>query len=303
MCAMGTGAVMLLVGAPQLWAYVTQGWDSWAPSPPENTLEYRISEWITRHPPTGRVLATGGMRFRLDTWFDIQQIGGGFETGLQDRIPVDLAYHIRVGGGPWKGHETEETLLELKALGTEYVVIHGPKSREYYRDFFRTERIRGNLLAVFHTEDDTIYALPARPLAHLMKASELPDADVTLYPQALLRYVAAIEDSSRPVLVVHWTDAGAMTVAGPVPAADLIAVDVNANPGWQAIQDGHRIPLDSDRLGFIVLHPSAAAATRIELRYHGTMEQRIMAGVSLMAWIGAFVVLFRARRKGGRCGW
>jgi hypothetical protein len=39
----------------------------------------------------GRVMASGGMRFRLDSWFDIPQVGGGFETGLQDRIPVDLA--------------------------------------------------------------------------------------------------------------------------------------------------------------------------------------------------------------------
>ena len=103
MCAMGTAGVMLLVGAPQLWALATQGWDSWAPSPPENTIEYQIAHWIDQHPPIGRVFATGGMRFRLNSWFDIPQIGGGFETGLQDRIPVDVAYHIRVGNGPWKG--------------------------------------------------------------------------------------------------------------------------------------------------------------------------------------------------------
>jgi hypothetical protein len=107
MCAMGTAVVMLLVGAPQLWTYLTQGWDSWAPSPAESTIEYRMARWIAQHPPAGRVMATGGMRFRLNAWFDIPQVGGGFETGLEERTPVDLAYHVRVGNGrcwsssPW----------------------------------------------------------------------------------------------------------------------------------------------------------------------------------------------------------
>src|SRR5204863_200417 len=115
---------------------------------------------------------------------------------LEERTPVDLAYHIRVGKGPWKDHEVEETLLELKSLGTQYVVIHGPKSREFYRDFFRPERITRNLSAVYHTEDDTIYELPVRSLAHLVKAEELPEANVVMRPQALSRYVSAIEDPS-----------------------------------------------------------------------------------------------------------
>jgi hypothetical protein len=60
MCAMGTIGVMLLVGAPQVWAYLTQGWDAWAPSPPQSTVEYKLAQWIAQHPPAGRVFATGG---------------------------------------------------------------------------------------------------------------------------------------------------------------------------------------------------------------------------------------------------
>jgi hypothetical protein len=292
-CAMGTAGVMLLVGAPQLWAIATQGWDSWAPTPPENTVEYQLAQWIERHPPTGRVFATGGLRFRLDSWFDIPQIGGGFETGLQDRIPIDVAYHIRVGNGPWAGHEAEETLLELKALGAQYVVVHGVKSREYYHDFFRTERISANLRPVFHLEDDTIYTLPVRSLAHVMKAEELPNADVALHPEALSRYVAAIEDASRSALQLQWTDASAVTISGAVPEGELVALQVSADPGWRAMQDGRQIPIETDRLGFIVLRPTASPTARIELRYHGTAEQRVMAGISMLAWVAAFAALAR----------
>ncbi len=299
MCAMGTAGVMLLVGAPQLWNYVTQGWDAWRPTPRESTVEYQIARWIAQHPPTGRVFATGGLRFRLDSWFDIPQVGGGFETGLQDRVPVDVAYHIRVGKDPSRDNEIDETLLDLKALGTEYVVIHGPKSREYYRDFLRTERITSRLPPVFHVEDDTIYSLPVRSLAHLMKPEELPDADVLLRPESVSRYVAAIEDTLRPVLTVRWRGSSALTVAGPMPAGNVVALQVNADAGWRAMQDGRAIPMETDRLGFIVLHPSASNATQIELRHQGTLEQKVMAGVSLLAWLAAFGALFQVRRKGG----
>ncbi len=300
LCAKGAMGVMLLVSAPQLWAYLTQGWDAWAPSPPENTVEYQIARWIAQHPPAGRVFATGGLRYRLDSWFDIPQIGGGFETGLTNRVPVDVAYHIRVGQGPWQGHEVEETLLELKALGAQYVVIHGPKSREFYRDFQRPERITANLSPVFHLEDDTVYALPFNSLAHLMRPDELPDIDVMRHPQALSRYVAAIEDLTRSALRARWLDVDTLQVSGPVPQNNLVDIQVSNDAGWQAKQDGRHLNLSQDRLGFIVLHPAPAAATHIELHYRGTIEQKLMAALSALSWIAAVLCLTRTLHRSTR---
>jgi hypothetical protein len=299
MCAVGTGAVMLLVGAPQLWTEATQGWRPWLPSPPQDTVEFRLGQWIAQHSPQGRVFASGGLRFRLNSWFDLPQVGGGFETGLQNRIPLDLTYRVRAAANLWPGHETEDTLLELKALGAEYVVVHGPKSREYYRDFLKPERVAGSLPVVYRTEDDTIYGLPSRQLAHLVRPEELPETDVRAHPQALVRYVAAIEDGSRPALGMQWTDSSAFAITGAVPAGELVSVQVNADPGWRATQDGRAIPITRDQLGFMVLEPAPAAATRIELRYRGTAEQRIMAGVSAIAWAAALFALFRTSGKRG----
>jgi len=291
LCAIGSGGVILMAGAPQLWAYTTQGWSAWLPSPAENTIEYRLAKWIAQHPPQGRVFASGGLRFRLNSWFDIPQVGGPFDTGLRNRVPLDLAYRIRVGANLWPGHETEDTLLSLQALGVEYVVIHGRKSREYYRDFFQPERVAGSLPAVYRLEDDAIYTLPSRPLAHLMSPEELPASNVKGHPEVLMRYVAAMEDTSRPGLRVQWTDTCTLAVSGLVPPGQLVAVQVNADPGWHATQDGHEIAIAQDRLGFMVLHPAPAPQTHIELRYRGTTEQRIMAGVSAVGWIAALLAL------------
>jgi hypothetical protein len=296
MCAVGTGAVLLLVGAPQLWAEATQGWRPWLPSPPQDTVEYRLGQWIDRHPPQGRVFASGGLRFRLNSWFDLAQVGGGFETGLRNRIPLDLTYRVRAASNLWPGHENEDTLLELKALGAEYVVVHGPKSREYYRDFVRPERVTGNLPVAWQAEDDTIYRLPSQPLAHLVRPEELPGSDVRDHPQSLVRYVAAMEDRARPVLSAQWTDTSTFLITGPAPPGELVSVQINADPGWRANQDGQPIPIAQDRLGFITLNPSPSAATRIELRYRGTAEQRIMASVSALGWAAALFALLWNRR-------
>jgi len=205
MCAWGSGGLLLLAGVPQLWAYATQERHAWQPLPPETTIEYQLASWMAQHPPVGRVFASGGLRFRLNSWFDLQQVGGGFETGLRNRVPVDLARDMLAGGNP---------LLELKALGAGYVVVHGPKSREYYRDFVRPERFAAaGLQPVYHTEDDTIYVLPPRPLAHLMRPEEIRSSDAREHHEALARYAAAIDDSSRPALRSHWVGTSTLAIA------------------------------------------------------------------------------------------
>jgi hypothetical protein len=296
LCAMGTAAALLLAGTPQLWAYATQGWSRWAPAPREESIEYHLARWMDRHPPEGRVFATGGMRFRINSGFDIPQVGGGFDTGLQNRVPWDLAYNIRTGKDMRPGRETQDILLELKAMGTEYVVIHGPKSREYYRDFVRPERISSALPAVYREEDDTIYALPARPLANWLNPEELPGEDAPIHPGVLEPYIAALEDPARPALQTRWLGVDSLAIDGAAPPGRLVAVRVNADPGWQAFQDGRAIPIETDNLGFMVLRPAAAAATHIELHYRATAEPRLMAVLSALAWLAALAALFLCRK-------
>jgi hypothetical protein len=294
LCAWGTGIMLLVAGTPQLWAYANQGWDRWRPAPREESVEYHLARWIADHPPQGRVFASGGLRFRMNSWFDIPQVGGGFETGLQNRVPWDLSYRVRTARDLPPGRETADTLLMLKAMDTQYVVIHGPHSREYYRDFLRPERIAAVLPAVYHEEDDTIYALPPRPLAHLVSEGELPGKDAAEHPQVLEPYIAALEDASRPALRTIWRDPGRLDIDGPVAAGRLVAVTVNADPGWHAAAEGREIPVEKDNLGFMVLRPMGAA-THIEMQYRAPAEPRIMAVVSALSWLGALYFLWRKR--------
>jgi hypothetical protein len=296
LCAIGAGAMLLLAGTPQLWAYATQGWHRWAPLTKEESVEYRLARWMADHPPEGRVFASGGLRFRMNAWFDLPQVGGGFETGLTNRMPWDLAYHVRTGEDAHPGYETAGALLQLAAIDTQYVVIHGPKSREYYRDYVHPERLTAALRPVYRVEDDTIYSLPARPLAHLVSRGELPGEAAAAHPWVLERYVAAIEDAARPVLRTAWLGTGSFEISGATPPGRLVSVQVNGGAGWRAWQDGHQIPIETDDLGFMVLRPAASAATHIELQYRAPAEPRVMAAVSALTWtaaLAALIILWR----------
>ena len=299
LCAIGTGIVLLLAGTPQLWAYIDQGWSRWKPAPREDSIEFRLARWMADHPPEGRVFASGGLRFRMNSWFDLPQVGGGFETGLQNRTPWDLANRIRGARDLPSGRDLADTLLMLKALDTQYVVIHGPNSREYYRDVARTERFSTALPAVFHEEDDTIYALPPHPLAHLGTRAELPGPDPVRNPSVLEPYIAAMEDPARPVLRTAWRDPTTLAIDGPIDAGRLIAVQMNADPAWHATQDGQELPIETDTLGFMELGAAPSPAAHIELHYRIGAEPRIMAAISALAWAGALAGIFLWRKPSG----
>jgi hypothetical protein len=276
---MGSAAVMLVVGLPQLWAYVTQPRDRWKPFPPETTIERRLADWLGARAPEGRIFASGGLRFRLNSWYPLQQVGGGFETGLRNRMPLDLAYHVRTGRSLRPGREVADALLEMQALGVEYIVVHGKDSKEYYRDYADPVALAAALAPVYRIEDDAVYHFRPLPLAHPMRADDLPGDDAGSHPERLERYAAAMSDTLR----TQWLDTTRLAIDGPIPADRVVAVQVNADPGWRAEQDGRPIPISTDRLGFVTLHASPAPASHIELRYRGTLEQRLMAGVSILA--------------------
>ncbi len=288
LCVMGSAGVMFLVGLPQLWAYATQGQERWTPVPPPTTIEYRLAKWLDARRPQGRVFASGGLRFRLNSWFDLAQVGGGFETGLRNRMPLDLAYHVRTGRSLRPGREPADTLLELQALNVQYVVAHGPKSKEYYRDYSHPEWLASVLTEVYREGDDAIFEAPARPLAHLVRPDDLPGDDAGSHPERLEPYVRALGADLR----TQWIDTSHLTIDGATAADRIVSVQMNADPGWRAAQDGRDLPIGRDALGFMVLRPAAEPVTHIDLRYRGTTEQRAMAVLSIVAWIGAFAGLF-----------
>jgi hypothetical protein len=255
---------IFLSGWGQVRKYSTQGFDDRNPAPKEGFIEYRAAERLAALQPRGRVFASGGLRFRLNSWFPISQVGGGFESGLRNRGPFNAAYQIRTGSSG------ADAVRELAALGVEYVVVHGPNSREHYRDFKNPRKFEGLLEAVWREEDDVIYRVPFPSLAHL--AGTAPAA-----------------------LPVTWRGPSELGIEGAIPAGQVVSLLVNYDPGWMASQDGRPIAIDQDGLGFMVLRANPSQAARIELQFRSSLEQRLMAAVSLLCWLGSLAALILPR--------
>ena len=280
----GCGAVaaiaLAVAGLSQTTKYVTESRAPLWPVPVKQTSEYQIARWIAEQNPQGRVLASGGLRFRLNSWFDVAQVGGAFESGLRNRTPVHFAYHIRTDEGSVPGSEMAASMAELKALAVEYVVVHGPRSTEHYRDYKNATKFEGVLEKVYESGDDVAYRVPFNGLAH------------AIYPHEGIRlasYVAGIEDPTRPQLVARWLDPNRLRVEGAVPEGMQMSVQVSYDPGWSATSAGRSVPVESDQLGFIKLRGSGSGP--VELHYEGTAEQKLFGALSLATWVGAAILL------------
>ena len=151
------------------------------------------------------VSTAGGTKFRLNSWFDEPQVGGVFETGLRNRLPVDMMYQIRTDLESTPGQETENTIWQMRAMAVDLAVIHGPKSAEYYRDFKFPKKLESVLSATPLTDDDYLYKVPESPLAFLIKDNEFPVKAPNRGRMRLLEpYVRSMDDASRPKLRWQW---------------------------------------------------------------------------------------------------
>jgi len=250
---------IFLSGWGQVRKFSTQGFEDRQPSPKENFIEYRMAEKLASLHPQGRVFASGGLRFRLNSWFPIAQVGGGFESGLRNRTPLELSYQIRTGA------EGERGIRQLETLGVQYVAIHGPKSREHYRDFKNPQKFDGLLEQVWREEDDAIYRVPYSSLATIQN------------------------------LTVTWRGASDIHIQGAIPATEVVSLRVNYDSDWRATQDGRPLVIERDPIGYMTLRPAPSPAAHIELNYRGSSEQRIMAALSALVWLGSiWATVFRS---------
>jgi hypothetical protein len=292
-------AWMIYEGRSQLAGFPFRAWERLRPSPRESTIEYQVASALDRLEPEGRVLVLGGTRFRLNAWFLLPQVGGTFESGLTNRTSIDVLYSLKTGIGIPEETRAAVAVLQLRASGVEYLAVHGPNSREHWRDFAANPLPWDEIIErVWHAEDDSIYRVPFSGYAHLARAGEvlthLPIESGVEYAKPFL---AAIADPSRPRVAARWKGASRMSIEGDVPEGFLMPVLVSHDPGWRAVQDGVEIPIERDGAGFLVLRPRPARTSTVELVFQGSIEQKVFTGISALVWL----VAIRFRFRSGKC--
>lgn len=281
--------------------YLLRTWPRLQPTPREASAEFRAARRVAELAPTGRVFAPGGTRFRLNSWFGIQQLGGTFESGLRNRNALHFAYHIQRGQGRPPEKRAADAVKLLRASGVEYLIVHGPGSNEHWRDVANPELIGAQLELVWREGDDSLYRVPFRGLANLVEPGELPPGlPVGDWVDYLKPYLAAMDNPARPALETRWEGASAVVIRAPaIPAGMLVTLRVSFDPRWRAWQDEREIPATSDQMGNLLLSPRPAPdrPTEIQLRYAPPRQQIAGTAVSLLTAAGCLAALWRERRR------
>lgn len=298
-CAACSLLLLAWVGLPQAARLLTSGYRNWDLKPKEQTVEFQMARRLWELAPAGRVYVSGGLRFGLYSWFELAQVSGTFESGLENRTPVDWDYRLRTMKNIPPQLQAAETLRLLRIAGVEYVVVHGARSQEYYRDLVHPARFDAVLEKVAEFGNDKIYRVPFNSLAHYVRPQELPQGWEA--PQTAA-WVEAMEDANRPKLTVlqdapsRWR-----VIGGVVPQGMRILLEMSYHEGWQVSQNGKPIWFERSPTGYMVLHPLAGLPADIRLWFSGSRQQKVGLWVSataglMLCWAGV-VRLVATRRK------
>jgi hypothetical protein len=269
----------------------------------EQTIEYRVAQWLEGNASGRRVMVPGSIGFFLNAFTDIPQLAGGFDQGAVNPLSPHVRYQILSGDGAGP-HEGEVAVLWLKAYGVDLVAVSGPDSREIYKPFRNPRKFEGLLQEAARLDGVTVYDLgrPRKSLAHVMRRADLaPRAPLHgLDVGPVEAYVSALEDPLRAEARFAWISRHAAVIAAELARDQILSVQISYHPGWRATANGRPVNLYGDPLGQIVVEPNCSGACRVELIYDGGHEMglaRAVAWAALLTGVAVCLLPVVVRRR------
>jgi hypothetical protein len=250
------------------------------------TTEWKTAQWLKSNAPTDRILLSGSNAFWLTAFCDVPELTGGFEQGLvQDPIREGV-YQIYTGAASGD-HETEWSLLWLKAFGVQLVNVTGPASAEFYHPFAHPKKFDGVLQAMWRDGDDAVYRVQSRPFAHVIPRAALaarePINGIDVDP--LRPYVAALEDPGLPRASFDWTSMHSAHIAANPAHDQVVSIQIAWHPGWRASVNGRNTPILRDAIGLMYIDAQGFGSAEIDLVYDGGREMRFAFWISTLTAI------------------
>ena len=279
----GLAAVLVLVLAAQFRGYVRFAHGLIQSIDVTRTIEYKTARWLDRNLPNQKTMVSGD----TGTWFNVfsgnPQLSGGGDPFSPNWMLEIAVYALYVT------EDAKTSITWLKAYGCQAITVPGPNSREFYHPYTKPHKFDGVLPALWHEEDDTIYAVPQRSnsLAHVV-----PDAAVIgrapihgLDTADVERFVAALDDPTLPIADFHWKDTEHARISTSVQAGQSVAVQITYDPGWFAEANGKPARITRDGIGLATIHPGCAGPCEIDLSWDGGLERRVCRILSLLVML------------------
>ncbi|HWE52635.1 MAG TPA: hypothetical protein VG273_22780 [Bryobacteraceae bacterium] len=258
------------------------------------TVEYQVTQWIDRNLPGQRVMVSGDAAWVFNVFSDNPQLSSGHEPTAPNFIQQIAVYQIYSGTSAGAG-DGDVAAIWLKAFGNQAVTVPGASSREAYKPFNNPDKFAGILPVLWQGGGDTIYAVPQR--SHSL-AHPIPAESVVLRPPAngldiepMRPYIEALDDPALPEMTLRWEGQSKARITGRMMAGEVLSVQVNYDPGWEALVQGLARPVRSDGLGLMVVDTGCTGDCAVELRFGVTREAWACRILSLLASVLLLVLL------------
>lgn len=242
-------AVPFLLGA---WSVQPRGID------PRDTSAFQIAEWLAHNAGSSRVLVAGELEGSLNIWADVPQVSGSAQ-GVWNYLAPAAHRQITLGCEA-PGLQARLSELWLRALGVQYLVVHGAGSMEHFHWFVEPERFAAFPAVWNNGRGDTIYRVPPpddQPavVVDLRAMEQLGPLRATDDAAFLEKYVAWAR--GKRSAEIHWESPGRAGIRTELAAGEGVLVKVNYHPGWTASIGTVR----PDPIGFVLLTGTGGSRT------------------------------------------
>jgi hypothetical protein len=287
--------VLAVIVVPLLWIFIRDCQFARTlirPADIVHSTPFREARWIAENLPGQRVLVSSEAEFLFNVFSDNPQMSAGHEPSSPNWVQHVAIYTIETGQNAG-AQDGPISVLWLKAFGCGAIVVPGRDSKDYYHPIANPDKFEGLLPLLWRESGDSIYKVPQRSvsLAHVIPRS----AVVKNRPKhgldvgELRLYVDALESDAAPPSVV-WENPEHVRIAARMDPSEVLSVQVNYDPGWEARVGGRKAKVEADKLGFIVIQPGCSDCS-IDLVFSGGRERRVALAASVFVLLGLIAML------------
>lgn len=259
-----------------------------------DTPEYRVAKKLESLAGAGeRVFAPGNYSFFLNYFTNVAQVRGGLFQSSIDPWPDHIYYQVA------NGESSEISLALLKIANVSYLVYTSGASGEPFKDYkVSSEKFDRVLKRVEEEKGDIYYEVPlvdsslAKVVDKKLMSIQTPRNAIDEKP--LYLYTDLIEENPGKAKL-SLIDNRTYKIEADTSADELILVQMSYHKGWKAYDnEGRRLTIFSDPLGFLVIDPLRTGEIKITLRHDTIMSQYLGYVVSMVTFA---LLLFISLRK------
>ncbi len=242
------------------------------------TAQYRVSRWLDQHAGGRRVFAAGETGQWLNVFSDTPQITGCCEDWAPNQIYRTATWAI-VTGQNAGDKELSNSLAWLRTFGAGYVAVDS--------SYWKPHKFDGVLPKVFQEKDITVYEVPAdaTSIAHVIAAKDaiqnIPESGIDLL--TVRDYVQSVGSDAQPECPLRWLDSEHARMLSHVAEGQLVSVQVNYLPGWQATVNGKAAVVRADAIGMVLIDPQCSGPCVIDLKWAPARHPPLIEACVLVA--------------------